>query len=51
MSAIEKNLWIGVYVATIGLLIGGDNSAASARAAYLASEAVDQFRAAFGLTN
>lgn len=47
MNPIEKNLWAGVYTATIGLLIGdGENDQASMRAAYLANEAVDHFRTA-----
>lgn len=46
MNVMEKNLWSSVYVATIGLLLGEENDTASARAAYLANQAVDEFRAA-----
>lgn len=47
MTVMEKNLWTSVYVATIGVMIDGhDNEVASARAAYLANQAVDEFRAA-----
>lgn len=44
----EKTLWIQTFVATIGLLLAeGNHDWATAKAEYLANDAVDKFRAAF----
>lgn len=43
-----EHLWIQTFVATIGLLLAeGDHDGATAKAEYLANDAVDKFRAAF----
>lgn len=44
----EQQLWIQTFVATIGLLLAeGNHDGATAKAEYLANDAVDKFRAAF----